>query len=180
MIINIEDAKKIHEGIEQYDLDSFETTIRSLTNNNFQLTNIRCSNVIISNTGLIEVPEGTTKGLFVGDTVEINHSEYNNGLYVIKSLEIDSITVIIENKQVVDEDNTAVIVTKVKYPDDVINGVRKLIQYDAKMGDKIGIKSQSVSRVSTTYYDVNSNENIDGYPSSLMSFLNKYRKMRWT
>lgn len=180
MIITIEDAKKIHEGIEQYDLDSFETTIREITNNNFQLINIRCHKVSISETGLIEVRNGSTKGMFAGDTVEINHSEYNNGLFVIKSLEDDSITVNIEDKQLVAEINDEVIVTKVKYPADVINGVRKLIQYDAKMGDKIGIKSQSVSRVSTTYYDVNSSENIDGYPSSLMSFLNKYRKMRWT
>lgn len=180
MIITIEDAKKIHEGIEQYDLDSFEITIRALTSNNFQLTNIRCHKVSISESGLIEVNIGTTKGLFVGDTVEINHSKYNNGLFVIKALEDHSITVDAEDKQMVDEVNAEVIVTKVKYPDDVINGVRKLIQYDAKMGDKIGIKSQSVSRVSTTYYDVNSSENIDGYPSSLMSFLNKYRKMKWT
>jgi hypothetical protein len=70
-------------------------------------------------------------------------------------------------------------VTLIKYPDDIAKGVKKLIAYDKKMSSKIGIKSESISRMNTTYYDVNASENIDGYPAALLSFLNKYEKMRW-
>ena len=69
--------------------------------------------------------------------------------------------------------------TLVQYPADVTRGIKKLIAYDKKMASKIGIKSESISRMSTTYYDVNASENIDGYPASLLSFLTKYEKMRW-
>lgn len=47
------------------------------------------------------------------------------------------------------------------------------------MAGKIGIKSETISRMSTTYYDMTATENTDGYPSALLSFLKKYEKMRW-
>ena len=69
--------------------------------------------------------------------------------------------------------------TLVEYPADILSGVVKLLKYDAKMGDKLGLKSESVSRMSKTYYDVNASENIEGYPAALMSFLDKYKELRW-
>ena len=70
-------------------------------------------------------------------------------------------------------------VTKVEYPADIKRGIKKLIEYDKAMAGKVGIKSETIARMSITYYDVNTAENTDGYPSSLLSFLKKYEKMRW-
>ncbi len=65
-------------------------------------------------------------------------------------------------------------------PADVLAGVKKLIAYDAKMRDKAGIKSETVARWSVTYYDVTAAESSEGYPISLLGFLDKYRKLRWS
>ncbi|WP_336272164.1 hypothetical protein [Lactococcus lactis] len=54
-----------------------------------------------------------------------------------------------------------------------------MLQYDVTMGDKLGIKSESIARMNITYYDMNSSESINGYPASLFGFLKKYKKMRW-
>ena len=70
-------------------------------------------------------------------------------------------------------------ITLVQYPADVKAGLKKILSYNLKMADKIGIKSESISRMSTTYYDVNASETVDGYPTALVSFLQKYEKMRW-
>lgn len=77
------------------------------------------------------------------------------------------------------ENTGDMMVTLVNYPPDIKRGVKKLIQYDKKMSGKIGIKSETISRMSTTYYDVNAAENIEGYPVSLLSFLKKYERIRW-
>ena len=77
------------------------------------------------------------------------------------------------------EKSNCLMLTKVEYPTDIKRGIKKLIEYDKTMTGKIGIKSESIARMSVTYYDVNSTENTDGYPSSLLSFLRKYEKMRW-
>ena len=45
--------------------------------------------------------------------------------------------------------------------------------------DKVGLKSKTVARMSETYFDQNSTETIAGYPAAMMSFIDKYRRMRW-
>ncbi len=48
-------------------------------------------------------------------------------------------------------------------------GIEEL--YDLKsMGAKLGIKSESIARMSITYYDVNASDNIEGFPAAKFSF----------
>lgn len=75
--------------------------------------------------------------------------------------------------------NPDAFLTKIEYPADILSGVRKLLTYDAKMRDKVGLKSKTVSRMSETYYDQNSGESVNGYPAALMSFINKYKLLKW-
>lgn len=176
MIISLEDAQKIDPNIDQDDLDSFENTVRELTNNNFQNTRIRYKNITFishNSIGLGIKPIG----LKVGDTIEINYNGYNNGLYAIKSIVEDVLG--FEDNSFTEIDLKGAMLTKIEYPADVKRGIKKLIQYDKKMSSKVGIKSETISRMSTTYYDVNNTDNTEGYPSSLLSFLDKYKKMRW-
>lgn len=177
MILTLQKAQAIDPGIEQSDLDAFETSIRELTHNNFQIFDIRLKSLsILGKT--ITSSLGSTKGMRVGDTVEINDTIYNDGLYVIDTLTDTSITVVSET-DLFEEDADEGILTLVRYPADVIKGVTKLIEYDKKMADKIGVKSESISRMSVTYYDVNASENAEGYPKALLDFIHKYEKMRW-
>lgn len=177
MILKLIEAQAINVNITQSDLNAFEQAVRALTHNNFQDFNVRGYELTL--TGYtITMARGSTTGLRVGDTVEINDTKYNNGLYVVKTLTLTGIEVE-ETTPFIDETCEEGIVTKVAYPADIITGVKKLIEYDVKMGGKAGIKSETISRMSVTYYDVNSTENVDGYPASLLSFLKKYKKMRW-
>lgn len=176
MIITLNEAVELDSAITQDDLDAFETSVRELTNNNFQNKHVRFKDVSFVTENTILVKE-VIKGLRVGDTVEVNYSYYNDGLYTVASIDGRQITV--AEASFFEADSGCAMVTKVEYPADIKRGIKKLIEYDKKMANKIGIKSETISRMSTTYYDVNANDNTEGFPSSLLSFLKKYEKMRW-
>lgn len=176
MIISLDDANKLDPNITQEDLDAFETSVRELTNNNFQNTFVRLKNAEFVNENTILVRD-EIRGLRVGDTVEVNYSHYNDGLFVIDQIDGKQITV--QGVPFFVGNSGRTMITKVEYPADIKRGIKKLIEYDKAMAGKLGIKSETIARMSTTYYDVNAAENTDGYPSSLLSFLRKYEKMRW-
>ena len=176
MILSLGDAREIDIDITQDDLDAFETSVRELTNNNFQNTFVRYKNVEFVNENTILVSD-EIRGLRVDDTVEVNYSHYNDGLFVVK--EIDGKQITVQDTPFFMGNSGRAMLTKVGYPADIKRGIKKLIEYDVKMAGKVGIKSETIARMSITYYDVNTAENTDGYPSSLLSFLKKYEKMRW-
>ena len=176
MIITLGDARAIDDSITQDDLDAFEVAFRSLTNNSFQNKHIRFKNIEFVGENLIAVKDPIV-GIKTGDTIEVNYSHYNDGLFVIK--EIAGKQIKVQGTPFFVANTGGSMLTLVQYPADIARGIKKLIAYDKKMASKIGIKSESISRMSITYYDVNASENIDGYPASLLSFLTKYEKMRW-
>ena len=176
MIIELNEAKKIDDKVTQDDLDAFEVAVRRLTNSNFQNKRVRFKHLEIIEPSTIKVKD-KIRGLRIGDTVEINYSDFNNGLYVVK--ELSEKEIIVQEESFYTEKSSGLMLTKVEYPADIKRGIKKLIEYDKTMAGKLGIKSESIARMSVTYYDVNSTENTDGYPSSLLSFLRKHEKMRW-
>lgn len=175
MIITLENAQKIDPNIEQDDLDAFEQAVRMLTNNNFQVKQVRHKVDFINNKTI--TIDSDIEGVREGDTIEINYSKFNDGLYVIDSFFDNEITV---KDELFTETPKQAILTLVRYPSDIRRGIKKLIEYDKKMTGKIGIKSETISRMRIDYHDVNAADNTDGYPSSLLSFLDKYKKMRWS
>ncbi|MGQ7452356.1 hypothetical protein ACTGXK_02575 [Streptococcus suis] len=176
MIIDLDDALELDSSITQETCDGLETMVRNLTNNNFQLIKFRIRGLRLSGS-IIKASSGRVDIFQSGDTIEINGTDYNDGLYVVESVSDDAITV---RGDFITETNSGAIATKISYPADVLTGVKKLIAYDAKMRDKAGIKSETVARWSVTYYDVTAAESSEGYPVSLLGFLDKYRKLRWS
>ncbi len=176
MIISLEDALKIDKNATQEYCDGLETMVRVSTNNNFQNIRFRCSGLVLSDNE-IRVSKGRLDIFKVGDTIEINDSNYNDGLYTISEVADDVLKI---NGQFITEVSTRAILTKISYPADVLAGVKKLIKYDSKMAGKIGVKSESISRHSVTYYDVTAAESQEGYPVTLLGFLKKYKKLRWS
>ena len=171
MIITVEELKKVSElsSIPDEQLtvmcEGIEDFIRQYTNNNFIIKNVTFNTPSMN--GKLE----TVSPLFkVGDTVLISNSKYNNGVYVLTAMDgtLDS--------ELFDDENNKV--TLVKYPPAIKLGVVKLLQYNAKMDDKVGISSESLSRHSVSYAQPTS-DSICGYPSSLMSFLKPYMKARF-
>ena len=176
MILSLIEARAIDAAINQEDLDALETSVRELTNNNFQNVHIRFKGIEFMANNLIVVNDSIV-GLKVGDTIEVNYSHYNDGLFVIE--EIAGKQIKVQGTPFFVANTGGSMLTLVQYPADIARGIKKLIAYDKKMASKIGIKSESISRMSTTYYDVNASEAVDGYPAALVSFLQKYEKMRW-
>ena len=176
MIITLGDARAIDDSITQEDLDAFEVAFRSLTNNSFQNKHIRFKDIEFVGENLIAVKDPIV-GIKTGDTIEVNYSHYNDGLYVVEELTGKQIKV--QGKPFFVANTSGSMITLVQYPADVKAGLKKILSYNLKMADKIGIKSESISRMSITYYDVNASENVDGYPAAMVSFLQKYEKMRW-
>lgn len=176
MIISLDEALKLDADATQETCDGLETMVRKLTNNNFQLIKFRIRGLQLSGS-TIKASSGRVDIFKTGDTIEINGTDYNNGLYVVESVSDDAVTI---RGDFITETNSVAIATKASYPADVLTGVKKLIAYDAKMRDKAGIKSETVARWSVTYYDVTATESSEGYPVSLLGFLDKYRKLRWS
>lgn len=188
MIISLEEAKKSNPNVTQEELDAIETAIRQLTNNKFQNVNIRFYNFEVQDGNKL-VFNTNLAYLRVGDTIELSETwsqigsgpnidkGVNDGLFVIK--EISDRTIILNTETLFDGKFSSAFITKIEYPADIAAGVQKMLKYDAKMGDKLGIKSESISRMSVSYFDVSTSATIEGFPASVMAFLKKYEKVRW-
>ena len=150
-------------------LNAVEHLIRSYTNNNFQNRSIRMEGNSKEN-----VINGHAQYFKEGDTVQISQSDVNDGLYLV--------TEIADNFILLDADLFDVpknLVTKVEYPADVQEGVIELMIWEAKNRQKVGIKSETLSRHSVSYYDQDANNQVMGYPVSLLGFLKPYMKARF-
>ena len=171
MIITVEELKAVSElsSIPDEQLtvmcEGIEDFIRQYTNNNFTVKNVTFNTPSMN--GKLE----TVSPLFkVGDTVLISNSKYNNGVYVLTATDGTL------DKELFDDDNNKI--TLVKYPPSIKLGVVKLLQYNVKMDDKVGISSESLSRHSVSYAQPSS-DSIGGYPASMMSFLKPFMKARF-
>lgn len=148
-------------------LEAIENIVRRYTHNNFQNPRVRfCA----TSDGLCV--DGYSDYLAVGDTVQITES-VNAGLCVIERIE--------GGKTYVDKllyPAPSNVVTKVEYPPDIIEGVLNMLKWEINGRDKVGIKSETLSRHSVTYYDMDSNS-VMGYPAALLGFLRPYMRARF-
>ena len=174
MIISVEEVKKYIKTTEpdavlEAKLLAIEQAIRQHTNNNFQCRGIRFVCPVMATKLYV-----TTPLLKVGDTVQISESIYSNGVFVIESMEDGFIKL---NKSLLDE--STVLVTKVEYPVDVVIGSVNMLKWDLENRDKVGIQSETLSRHSVTYFNLDGDNSTIGYPKSLIGFLKPYMKARF-
>ncbi len=174
MIISVIELRKFittdqSDTVLEARLQALELLIRKYTNNNFQNKNIRFKCNASSN-GL----DFSTEYLNISDTIQISQSQFNDGLYVVKSNSDGSIAL---DRTLYDEQE--VLVTKIEYPFDVQRGVANMIKWDIENRDKVGIQSESISRHSVTYFNMDGDNSLMGYPKSLLGFLEPYKKARF-
>lgn len=146
-------------------LEAIEAVIRAYTNNNFQQRGIRFAG---QSSGMKVY--GVPQYFDIGDTVQISGS-VNDGLYQVTEVGVDYIQL---DKFLLTADFN--LVTKVKYPADVIQCAVDLYRWKQNMGEKVGIKSETISRHSVTYED--SATLFMGYPVGILNGLNLYKKAR--
>ncbi|UIB81229.1 hypothetical protein [Flyfo myovirus Tbat2_7] len=191
MIISLDEAKKLNAQLTQDDLDALEVMVRNTTHNSFIDTSVKRTGFVVSNGNTLTFDDDySIKYLRSGDTVLLDNTttfdsqgaDINDGLYIVDTI-TDNIVTITDSKSnnpnLFNVEHPSGLIAKIKYPDDVLTGVKKLISYDVKTAANVGLKSRTIARASETYLDVNATDNINGYPSALLGFLKKYTKLRW-
>lgn len=173
MIISVEKAKELvsfHGWTDEkirMKLLAVEQTIRAYTNNNFQDRGLRIKANIVNGVLVTE----SAIPFSVGDTVQISESLLNKGLFTVSS--VDGQTIVVNEET---SDETAVRVTKVVYPADVVACAVNLLEWEVNNRAKVGIQSETLSRHSVTYFNMNAADQVMGYPVSLLGGLKAYKK----
>lgn len=174
MIWKVDDVMTLPEFVGQNEktieqkLNAAELMIRAYTHNNFQNRFVRFMADSLGNRLLV-----SSDYINVGDTVQITQSMVNDGLYTVVDVADDCIRL---DKKLYKSRN---LVTKVEYPADVRVGVLNLVKWEIQNRNKAGIKSETLSRYSVTYFDMDANNQVMGYPVALLGFLKPYMKARF-
>lgn len=174
MIISVEELKQYMtttetDAVLEAKLQALELSIRGYTNNNFQQRNIRTVCPVVAQKLFTPYPH-----FKAGDTIQISQSIFNDGIYTIKGIVDEMIEL---DKGLLDENQ--VLVTKVEYPMDVVMGVVNMLKWDIENRDKVGIQSETLSRHSVTYFNMDGDNSTIGYPKTLVGFLKPYKKARF-
>ena len=177
MIMTVTELKQfvttdVPNNVLEARLQALELLIRAYTNNNFQKRAFRAVAVAVEDGNQLLVPGSTP--FKAGDTLEITESELNAGLVTVSAVSNGSITVAEELY-----DESGVVLTKVVYPADVKQGVARMLQWQLDNGDKVGVQSETISRHSVTYFNMDGDNSTMGFPKSLLGFLKPYMKARF-
>ena len=179
MIISVEELKKhittdMSDSVLEAMLQALELTIRKYTNNRFHQVPVQKvrANVI---GGVIQANEKVPFN--IGDTIQITFGDraIDCGLYTVEEVRGDNTFTV--NEEITDM--AFVDVYKVKYGIDVVLGAVNLMKWDLENRDKIGIQSETISRHSVTYFNMDANNSMLGYPKALLGFLKPYMKARF-
>lgn len=178
MIISVEKVREyvttdIQDAVLEGKLQALEILIRKYTNNNFQARAIRTVGMCASDSNTITCDK--IMPFKVGDTIQISNSEYNpDKLCTIAAINGKVLTVY---EDICDEDY--VLITQISYPMDVKMGVVNMLKWDIDNRDKVGIQSETISRHSVTYFNMDGDNSLIGYPKSLVGFLKPYMRARF-
>ena len=153
-------------------LQALELLIRAYTNNNFQKRAFRAVAVSNANKTLLF---SSVVPFRVGDTLQITESDFQqDNLVTVAAVSGTAVTV---NEDLYDE--SGVVITKVVYPADIRLGAATMIKWQIDNGDKVGVQSETISRHSVTYFNMDGDNSLMGYPKSLLGFLKPYMKARF-
>ena len=176
MIIPVETLLSMDEfaGMGEQELlrreKAVELAVRAYTHNNFQNRNIRFK-AVSDGYHLY----GNYYFLRKGDTVQVSKSGVNDGLYTVTELSDDGIKI---DTELFSTDFN--LVTKVEYPADIVEGVLSLLKWQVEAEGKVGlVQSETLSRHSVTYVNLDTSNSFMGFPSSMLGFLAPYMKARF-
>lgn len=166
--IAADEAAKVLEA----KLQALELLIRAYTNNNFQVRAFRAVAVASDDKTLLC---GSSVPFRVGDTLQITDSELQpDALVTVAAVSGSTVTV---NEDLYNE--SGIVITKVVYPMDVKLGAANMLKWQLDNADKVGVQSETISRHSVTYFNMDGDNSLMGYPRSLLGFLKPYRKARF-
>ena len=74
---------------------------------------------------------------------------------------------------------TGITITKVVYPADVKLGAVNMLKWQLDNSDKVGVSSETISRHSVTYFNMDGDNSTMGFPKSVLGFLRPYKRARF-
>lgn len=178
MIMTVAELRKFivtdeEDAVLESRLQALELLIRAYTNNNFQRRAFRAVAVAVSDGHMLLT---TASNPFKpGDTLQITESELMPGELVTVAT-VSNMEIVV-NEELYDE--SGVVITKIVYPMDVKMGVVNLMKWELDNREKVGVASESISRHSVTYFNMDGDNSLMGYPKSLLGFLKPYMKARF-
>lgn len=175
MVLSVKELRQFvktseEDTVLETKLQALETLIRAYSNNNFQARAFR-SRATVNEGGIVCHSQVPVKP---EDTLQISESAYNDGLFTVMAVNGSTITV---KEETICENS--VILTKVAYPPDIKMGVVNMMKWDLENRDKVGIQSETISRHTVTYFNMDGDNSVMGYPKSLLGFLKPYIKARF-
>lgn len=177
MLMTVEELRKYINTDEEdevlaFKLSALELLIRRYTNNNFQKRACRMRadirGGVFMNESLVPFEEG--------DTIMVSESDLQSDMLAVVT-DTSGDTTFLTDGEWEDDDN--VLVTKVVYPSDIKIGAVNLMKWDLENRDKVGIQSETISRHSVTYFNLDGANSAAGYPKALLGFLDLYKKARF-
>jgi hypothetical protein len=179
MIISISELRKhitteLSDSVLEAKLQALELKIRKYTNNRFHQIPMAKIKADVIDGVIVTISPIPFK---VGDTVQITYGDkaIDCGLYTVKEITGESTFTVNEDIS----DMSSIQVIKVKYGMDVVLGVVDMMKWDLEKRDKVGIKSETISRHSVTYSDTTEFNSTLDYPKTLCGFLKPYMKPRF-
>lgn len=178
MLIPTEKLKALYSEFEEVNddllkrkLSAIESTIRAYTYNNFQNRKVRA--ICTAKDNKLTYVKGNW--LFrENDTIQLDDEGLNDGLQVVEEMTADDLTV-----SELLYPSEEVIVTKIQYPFEIVEGAINLLRWDVFERDKNeGVASESISRHSVSYVNYDASNTINGYPSKLFSFCTPYMRIK--
>lgn len=175
MIITVEELRQyittdLEDQALEARLQALELLIRGYTNNNFQVRQVRGYGKVEDGLFIMNAPLKIKEG----NTVQKADPDGLQQLLTVNTVDGNTFTV---NEDTWDEDG--VMVTLVHYPMDVKMGAVNLMRWELDMREKAGIQSESISRHSVTYQNMDTGNAPMGYPASMMGFLKPYMRARF-
>jgi len=176
MIMTVEELRKFIKTDESDEclaakLAGIEQQIRGYTHNNFQ---VRGTGIVADVVAGVFMSEALIP-FEAGDTIQISGSEKNDGLYTVGKVTDDTTFTVNEKTR----DEIDVYVTLVRYPADVKMGIINLMMWEVENRQKAGIESETISRHTVNYINLDAWNSAMGYPESLTHFLRPYMKARF-
>lgn len=176
MIITESEADKLGLNLTVEDIKAMENSIISHTNNHFHFPNY--SPTIISIEGK-RITFGGVNLFKMHDTIEIVGIQYYDGFHHVTSVGTNWIEIDVDFDIPFVIEGAIGSLFLIKFPADVKAGVKKVWKHEQSTSEKVGVKSESISRWSVTYEKPTTGGSINGLPSYLFDFLQPYEKMGW-
>ena len=176
MIMTVEELRKFIKTDDSDEcleakLAGIEQQIRNFTHNNFQ---VRGDGIVADVVAGVFMSEALIP-FEPGDTIQISGSDKNDGLYTVAEVTDDTTFTVNEKTR----DEIDVFATLVRYPADIKLGVVNMMTWELENRQKAGIESETISRHTVNYINLDAWNSNMGYPDSLTQFLRPYMRSRF-